>query len=71
MKNTPVALRFYDHLAGLEEFAQIIVLENADPPDEIDERADIQVFTGRRDEGRYGLFPIGKTSMASAIDQGS
>ena len=67
MKNAPVALSFYDHLAGLEEFAQIIVLENADPPEEIDERAIIQVFTGQRDEGRYGLFPPGPTSAAATI----
>lgn len=56
MKNAPVAMMFYDHLAGLTD-AQVIVLENADPPAEVDASAWIQVFTGRLDDGRYGLFP--------------
>lgn len=57
IKNSPVALSFYDHLTSLKDFAQIIVLENADPPEGIDDEVDVQVFTGQRDTGRYGLFP--------------
>jgi hypothetical protein len=58
LKRSPLALKFYSHLAELEGSAQFIVLENADPPAEALKLAKVQVFTGRRDEGRYGLFPV-------------
>lgn len=58
MKKAPVAVKFYEHLASLEEFAQIIVLENADPPSDIGKHATVQIFTGQVDDGRYGLFPF-------------
>jgi hypothetical protein len=56
IKNSPVAVNFYHHLSSLD--AQIIILENADPPSEIVDHARIHVFTGRRNADRYGLFPV-------------
>jgi hypothetical protein len=57
LKNSPLALHFYEHLATLQNMAQIIVVENSDPPAEILPLAHIETFTGQRDVGRYGLFP--------------
>jgi hypothetical protein len=48
---------FYEHLATLKNLAQIIVVENSDPPDQIRPLAHIETFTGRTDVGRFGLFP--------------
>lgn len=59
MKKSPVALNFYEHLSGLED-AQIIVLENADPPEGLKGAASVQVFTGREGDRRYGLLPLAK-----------
>lgn len=59
MKQAPVALSFYQHLSGLED-AQIIILENADPPEGLEGAASVQVFTGREGDNRYGLFPPAK-----------
>jgi hypothetical protein len=58
LKNSPLALHFYEHLASLKELAQIIVVENSDPPEEILPLAHVTTFTGQRDTGRYGLFPM-------------
>jgi len=55
MKEAPVAVGFYEHLAGLED-TQVIVLENADPPADLKGEAKVQVFTGRPGDNRYGLF---------------
>ncbi|MCK1466884.1 hypothetical protein IVB51_05690 [Bradyrhizobium sp. CW10] len=57
LKNSPLAMHFYEHLASLKELAQIIVVENSDPPAEILHLAHIATFTGQRGAGRYGLFP--------------
>lgn len=57
MKTAPVAANFYEHLIGISAWAQVIVLENADPPSDFSDRANVQIFTGRRGGGRHGLFP--------------
>jgi peptidoglycan hydrolase CwlO-like protein len=57
LSNSPLSVHFYEHLAGLKDLAQIIVVENSDPPDQIRALAHIETFTGRADVGRYGLFP--------------
>lgn len=57
MKNEPVAVNFYEHLIDISTWAQVIVLENADPPSDFTDRANVQVFTGQRGIGRYGLLP--------------
>ena len=56
LKNTPLAVHFYEHLASLNQLAQIIVVENSDPPAEILSLAHVETFTGRGVD-RYGLFP--------------
>jgi predicted nuclease with TOPRIM domain len=57
LSNSPLSVHFYEHLATLKDLAQIIVVENSDPPDQIRSLAHIETFTGRTDVGRFGLFP--------------
>lgn len=48
---------FYAHLLGLGESAQIIVLENEDPPQFIKDLKTTQVFEGTGGAKRVGFFP--------------
>jgi peptidoglycan hydrolase CwlO-like protein len=57
LSNSPLSVHFYEHLASLKDLAQIIVVENSDPPEQIRSLAHIETFTGRAGVGRYGLFP--------------
>ncbi|QHE89209.1 hypothetical protein [Hydrogenophaga sp. BPS33] len=56
LKSSSLAEKFYRHLASLEGKLQVIVLENADPPAEIEDLAFIEVFTGVPGDGRHGLL---------------
>lgn len=56
LAGTSVKDRFFDHLASLEGQAQFIILENVDPPEGLESRAHIEVFSGGSG-GRTGLFP--------------
>jgi hypothetical protein len=58
IKQTGLPTHFYNYLASLEGLGQIIVLENADPPADLVTNPKIEIFTARRDSGRYGLFPV-------------
>lgn len=57
LKDSGVAGRFYAHLAGLSEIGQFLIVENSDPPADALALANVQLFTGEPDDGRYGLFP--------------
>jgi hypothetical protein len=63
IKRTSLATHFYNHLANLEGLGQIIIIENSDPPSDLDKPPNIEIFTGRRDSGRFGLF-IAKATLA-------
>lgn len=56
LKATNLAEHFYKYLASLKDEVQIIVIENADPPDAIWGLAWIETFTGRQGNGRFGLL---------------
>lgn len=56
LKATSVAEFFYKHLASLKAHAQIIVLENSEPPLPILPLARIETFTHRDGVGRFGLL---------------
>lgn len=56
LKASGLAEKFYRHLASLEGKLQVIVLENSDPPVEIEDLAFIEAFTGVPGYGRYGLL---------------
>lgn len=49
--------RFFEHLSSIEHLGQFIILENVDPPDDIEEIAHVQTFYGNAESGRNGLFP--------------
>lgn len=56
LQNSDMKERFFDHLGELGEKAQIVVLENIDPPKEFGEQHSIEAFTNDPDEGRQGLL---------------
>lgn len=50
--------RFFEHLSSISHLGQFIILENIDPPDEIEKIAHVQTFYGNTGSGRNGLFPV-------------
>ncbi len=50
--------RFFEHLSSIKHLGQFIVLENIDPPADIEKIAHVQTFFGNTGSGRYGLFPL-------------
>ncbi len=48
---------FFEHLSVESRASQFIVLENIDPPANIDDLAHVEVFYGDRSGSRQGLFP--------------
>lgn len=48
---------FYTHISSLSAFAQIIVLENRDPPAEFINAKGVQRWSGENGSGRQGFFP--------------
>jgi hypothetical protein len=55
---SPVQQNFFRHLASLERRAQFIVLDNIDPPANIEQWADTELFSGTKGVGRFGFFPV-------------
>jgi hypothetical protein len=49
---------FYNDLAGSRAGGQVIILENKEPPADSQAIARYYHFTGKRDDGRYGFFPV-------------
>ncbi len=49
---------FYNNLASAKEKGQVIILENKEPPTEIQQIAMYYHFTRNRVHGRYGFFPV-------------
>lgn len=58
LAKTTVKQCFFEHLASIRDLGQFIILENVDPPAEIDKFAYVHLFSGNVEDGRYGLFPI-------------
>jgi chromosome segregation ATPase len=56
LKASSLQDHFYAHLASLHDKAQFIILENVDPPADVD-AATKMLFTGELGNGRFGLFP--------------
>lgn len=48
---------FFQHLASLSSVTQFVVLDNIDPPADVELHANVELFTGNVDQGRYGYFP--------------
>ena len=49
---------FYRYLLGLESNRQAIIVENMDPPSDVELGKRFIHFSGMADEGRFGLFPL-------------
>lgn len=58
LAKTSLKERFFEHLASIYPLGQIIILENIDPPENIEDIAHVHLFYGDTEEGRYGLFPV-------------
>jgi hypothetical protein len=58
LAKTSLKERFFEHLASIDHLGQIIILENIDPPRNIEDLAHVHLFYGNTGEGRYGLFPV-------------
>ena len=60
LKQTSLNQAFYAHLSSISEFAQILVLENQDPPSVVIDQTGVQLWSGENGAGRQGLFPAMK-----------
>ena len=59
LRKTDLNAKFFDHLEGMPKQYQVIIIENTDPPVEVEETEQFIRFTGNS-TGRYGFFPITK-----------
>lgn len=59
LRDTNLNSNFYQHLLTLSESKQVIIIENTDPPSDVELGARVEHFSGWEDEGRFGLFPLG------------
>lgn len=57
LKATSLHSAFYRHLVSLKGQAQVLILENADPPVSLQAEMNIITFTGEVGNDRFGLFP--------------
>jgi predicted nucleic acid-binding Zn-ribbon protein len=57
LAQSPLKQRFFEHLHALRHVGQFIVLENVDPPANIESLAKVETFHGDPGKGRRGLFP--------------
>ncbi len=49
--------KFYEYLAERHETMQVLVIENEHPPDHLEDRLNMTIFTATPTLGRYGFFP--------------
>lgn len=61
LRGTDLNDHFYGYLEGLREGRQIIVVENTDPPPDIENSVQSMKFTGMPGVGRTGFFPPEKS----------
>lgn len=55
---TNLNANFYRHLLQLKSDRQVIVVENTDPPSDVELGNRVEHFSGMEGEGRFGLFPL-------------
>ena len=56
LRHTDLKQRFYHYLQGIDDDQQVIIIENTDPPADVQALPQAIKFTGNPDEGRAGLF---------------
>lgn len=57
LRDTNLNSKFYQHLLTLSGNKQVIIIENTDPPSDVELGSRVEHFSGWEDEGRFGLFP--------------
>nr|CAD6629728.1 DNA double-strand break repair ATPase Rad50 [Rhizobium sp. Khangiran2] len=58
LRDSDLNKHFYGYLAKLKTDRQVIVIENTDPPMDVQQSDKALKFTGKAGEGRFGLFPV-------------
>ncbi len=58
LRGSALKQNFYEYLVGMSHETQVIVVENEHPPDFVEKRAQVTVFTKNPSVGRYGFFPL-------------
>lgn len=58
LRNTNLNSNFYQHLLTLSQNKQVIIIENTDPPSDVELGSRVEHFSGLENEGRFGLFPV-------------
>lgn len=56
LSRTDLKHHFFEHLHEIRDWGQTIVLENVDPPQGIEQTANVLLFTGHQNQGRVGLL---------------
>jgi hypothetical protein len=62
LRHTDLKLRFYKYLQQIPTDQQVIIIENTDPPSEIQALPQAMKFTGNPGEGRAGVFKTASKS---------
>jgi hypothetical protein len=65
LSHTDVNSHFYAYLAAMKSDRQVIIIENTDPPANIQSSAQATRFTGNPSVYRTGFFPVPKAAAAS------
>jgi hypothetical protein len=61
LRHTDLKQRFYHYLRGIDDDQQVIIIENTDPPADVQTLPQAIKFTGNPDEGRAGLFSTSRS----------
>ena len=67
LRGTDLKDRFYDYLTKLKEDRQVLIIENTDPPLNIQSLPQTIEFTGVEGKGRAGLFSVPPETATSAV----
>jgi hypothetical protein len=65
LRHTDLKQRFYHYLQRIPDDQQVIIVENTDPPADIQSLPQATKFTGNPDDGRAGLFVVTKGGPAA------
>jgi hypothetical protein len=66
LRHTDLKQRFYHYLQSIPDDQQVIIVENTDPPADVQSLPQALKFTGTPDDGRAGLFFVTNAGPAPA-----
>ncbi|MFO1116568.1 MAG: AAA family ATPase [Beijerinckiaceae bacterium] len=67
LSGTDLNSHFYEFLAKLPDDRQVLVVENTDPPADIQASIQTVKFTKIEGVGRYGFFPVDQNASATSL----